>query len=86
MIAERQMTELKKGYSYIQVYKDLNESVHDMYRDAMDCQDSKNYKNLFNYELYNNCKYYIHKTDPKILERFKKIRESGRMIFLISNN
>ena len=52
----------------------------------MDNEVSKNYKNIFNYELYNNCKYFILKTDPKILEKFKKIRESGRILFLISNN
>lgn len=57
-----------------------------MLRDAMDNEVSKNYKNIFNYELYNNCKYFILKTDPKILEKFKKIRESGRILFLISNN
>lgn len=41
-----------------------------MLKDTKDNHETRNYKNLFNFELYNNTKYYIYKTDPKLLERF----------------
>lgn len=55
IIAEKQIHYLQREYTYIQIYKDMNEALGDMFRDLCENKVGQNYKNIFNIELFNNC-------------------------------